>query len=563
MTVARQPGAGADVVIVGSGAGGAAAAWALSRSGLKVLVLESGPAFDPLADYRLAQPRWEQDGFPAKPGSSFRTTFDGLQALDPRHDTLATWNHNFGRAVTDGRRRALAYHHVRGVGGSTLHFTGEAHRLHPQAMRMRSRFGVAADWPLDYRELEPFYLQAEQALGVAGGGPDGARWRSQPHPLPAHPHSHASQLMGRACAQLGLGWQPNSLAVLSRPHEGRPGCNYCGQCNRGCPRGDKGSADVTFLAQARATGRCTVLPEAHVTRLDAGPGDRVARVSWIDRAGQTHSLEPRVLVLAAGAVHTPRLLLLSQGPRAEAGLANESGQVGRNLMETLSWVSSALHPERLGSHRGLPSDGICWDLNAPDAIPGVVGGCRFTLGMAEADLAGPINYARRVVPGWGRAHRQGMKDSFGRVLSVASIGEFLPNDGSYVDLDPDVRDAFGQPVARLRSRLAEADIDRLLAMAARCRALLAAAGAGRPFEENGSWDTFSATHVFGTCRMGTTADRSVVDRDGRSHRWRNLYVADASVFPSSGGGEAPSLTIQALAIRSAGRIRSRLLAREL
>ena len=156
-----------------------------------------------------------------------------------------------------------------------------------------------------------------------------------------------------------------------------------------------------------------------------------------------------------------------------------------------------------------------------------------------------------------------MKDSFGRVLSVASIGEFLPNDGSYVDLDPDVRDAFGQSVARLRSRLAEADIDRLLAMAARCRALLAAAGAGRPFEENGSWDTFSATHVFGTCRMGTTADRSVVDRDGRSHRWRNLYIADASVFPSSGGGEAPSLTIQALAIRSAGRIRSRLLAREL
>jgi choline dehydrogenase-like flavoprotein len=232
-------------------------------------------------------------------------------------------------------------------------------------------------------------------------------------------------------------------------------------------------------------------------------------------------------------------------------------------METLSWVSSAVHPQRLGSHRGLPSDHICWDFAAPDAIPGVAGGCRFTMGTIEADLAGPINYARRVAPGWGMAHRKAMRELFGRVLSVGSIGEFLPNADSFVDLDPNHRDEHGQALARLRSRLGEPELARLRFMAARCRELLALAGCAAPFEENGSWDQFAATHVFGTCRMGSDPRSSVVDRWGRSHRWRNLFIADASVFPSSGSGESPSLTIEALAIRTASRIRQLLVARAL
>ena len=218
---------------------------------------------------------------------------------------------------------------------------------------------------------------------------------------------------------------------------------------------------------------------------------------------------------------------------------------------------------RSAATAAFPQTASTGDFNPPDSVPGVPGGVRFNVGMAEADLVGPINYARRVAPGWGRGHRAAMRASFGRVLTVASIGEFLPNAGTFVDLDPVARDAHGLPVARIHSRIDEPELRRLGFMAEKCRAILAAAGAGKPFEESGAYDTFNATHVFGTCRMGTDARTSVVDRDCRSHRWQNLYIVDASVFPSSGGGESPSLTIEALALRAGAHIRDRLAARTL
>lgn len=232
-------------------------------------------------------------------------------------------------------------------------------------------------------------------------------------------------------------------------------------------------------------------------------------------------------------------------------------------METLACSSSALHPQPQGSHRGVPTDGICWDFNAPDAVPDVTGGVRFSVGTAEMDLTGPINYAPRVAEAWGRAHRANLRKSFGHVLTIGAIGEFLPNAGSYIDLDPTERDAHGQPVARIHSRIDEPELLRLTFMAKKYRDILQAAGCSSPFEEFSSFDAFNATHVFGTCRMGVEPGASVVNRDCQSHRWRNLFVVDASVFPSSGGGESPSLTIEALAIRGGHHIRQQLARREL
>ena len=151
-----------------------------------------------------------------------------------------------------------------------------------------------------------------------------------------------------------------------------------------------------------------------------------------------------------------------------------------------------------------------------------------------------------------------MRENFGRVMSVISIGESLPNAKAFVDLDPERKDSNGMPLARIHSHLEEGEIRRLAFMAETAREILKASGAEAPFEEYGTYDVFRATHVFGTCRMGADASVSVVDPTGRSHRWRNLYVADASVFPSSGGGEAPSLTIEALGIRTATHLRERL-----
>jgi len=544
-----------DVVIIGSGAGGGAAAWALCRRGLKVIVLEAGPAFDPFKDYRLSSANWERLHFPEKRGSQGKHTFGPMQLIDPRWQELRSWNRQFGPMLNGDRRRVHGYHHVRGVGGTTLHFTGEAHRLHPRSMKMRSDFGVAADWPFDYAELEPYYTRAEKVVRVAGPVEDKHRPRSEPYPLPAHPLSYASQKLVAGCQTLGLSWTANALAALSAPYDGRPACNYCGNCNRGCPRTDKGSVDVTFLRQAIATGRCSVKPLCLATEIEAGSSDRVHGVVYRNAvSGSVQKVAAKAVVVACGAVETPRLLLVSKSRHAPDGLANESGLVGKNFMETLSWVSSGLHPGPLGSHRGLPSDSICWDFNAPDSIAGVTGGCRFSSKVAEADLLGPINYATRVVTGFGRDHKRAMREVFGNVLSVGAIGESLPNAGSYVDLDPDEKDANGAPLARIHSFLPEPELHRLAFMAKKSREILKASGATEIFEEYGTYDTFSATHVFGTCRMGRDPADSVVDADCRSHRWRNLFITDASVFPSSGGGEAPSLTIEALAIRTADRL---------
>jgi choline dehydrogenase-like flavoprotein len=151
-----------------------------------------------------------------------------------------------------------------------------------------------------------------------------------------------------------------------------------------------------------------------------------------------------------------------------------------------------------------------------------------------------------------------MRAAFGRVLSIAAIGESLPGPGSFVDLDPGAKDVEGVPLARIHSHLDERELARLDFMAGKAREILKAAGVTQMVEEYGAYDAFSATHVFGTCRMGEDARAAVVDRDCRSHRWKNLFVADASVFPSSGGGEAPSLTIAAIALRAADRIATAL-----
>jgi choline dehydrogenase-like flavoprotein len=310
---------------------------------------------------------------------------------------------------------------------------------------------------------------------------------------------------------------------------------------------------VTYLREAVATGLCDIRSECIATRIETAKDDRVRGVHYTDKQG-THFVEAPILILAGGAIETPRLLLASSDSRSPQGLANESGHVGRNFMETLLWISNALHPDPLGSHRGLPVDSICWDYNAPDAIPGVIGGCRIGPSMSESDLLGPVNYARRVVKGWGQAHKAAMRKNFGHVLSLAGICESLPHKNSYVDLDPQIKDASGVPVARIHSFVDDMATKRIEFMAGICRDVLAASGTTNIFEEFGSYDIFGSSHVFGTCRMGKDEKDSVVDANCRSHRWKNLYVVDASVFPSSGGGESPGLTIQALALRAVERM---------
>ncbi|WP_018719751.1 GMC family oxidoreductase [Arhodomonas aquaeolei] len=540
------------IVIIGSGPGGAAAAWALTRRGIPVLMLEAGPRFDPDTDFRLDRPDWEARRFPHRDGSQGSYRFAPLQQLEARWDDLRSWNRVTGR-LNDGPRRrpsGIGYHHVRGVGGSTLHYTGEAHRLNRHSMRMRSRFGVAADWPLDYDTLEPWYREAETLIGIAGPGAGEDRPGSRDHFQPPHPIGSAGRRLARGARVLGLDWVANDRAALSRPHDGRPACNYCGNCNLGCPRRDKGSADVTFIRRAAATGHLRLRTGVQATRLETGADRRITAVHAVSTGGADERIPVERVILAGGAVESPRLLLASASPAWPDGIANGSGQVGRNFMETLFWSSSALAELPIASFKCLPSDSICWNYNRPDAIPDIVGGCRFSVSTNENGFSGPIQYAQRVVGGFGHELKRGVREQLGDIVSVSAVGESLPSNGTFVDLHPQDRDDHGVPLARIHSHLGEGELQRLAFMARTCRRILEAAGTSEPVEEFGAYDHFAATHVFGTCRMGSDPHASVVNAELRSHDHGNLHIVDASVFPSSGGGESPSLTISALALRA-------------
>ncbi|MCG6551205.1 MAG: GMC family oxidoreductase [Candidatus Magnetominusculus sp. LBB02] len=542
-----------DAIIIGSGAGGGASAWGLASHGFKCLVLEAGPFYSP-SEYQLAKESWEQNDFPDRAIHRGSYSFGRMQRLRPELKDLRSWNHQTGLTNNTDYRAAGKYHHMRGVGGSTLIYSAEAHRLHPDSMMMRSRFGVSGDWPLSYSELEPYYCSAERIIGVSGPPGHSVRFRSESYPLPPHRLSYASTKIKEGCIKLGLTLESNPVAILSRPYDGRPQCNYCANCYRGCQMTDKGSVDVTFIRKAIETGRCVVRDDCRVTRLEAGDADRITRVEYMNSDGKFHAVSGRVIVLCCGAIETPRLLLTSKNNYAPDGVGNESGAVGRNFMETIYWYSSATHSEPLGSHRGIPVDSVCWDFNGADSIPGVIGGCRFSASVAEADLVGPINYAKRVATGWGKAHKAAMRRLFGKALVIVAMGEALPNKYSYIELNSQEKDDAGIPIARINTFIDDMDISRLKFMSKTAKEILIASGATGIFEEFSAYDTFNSSHVFGTCRMGSSPEDSVVDRYLRSHRWKNLFIADSSVFPSSGGGEAPSLTIEALAIRTANHI---------
>lgn len=530
-----------DCVVIGSGPGGAPFAWKLASSGMKVLVLEAGARYNPLKDYALADQDWETKGFPYK--KKIKVTYGKAQNLDSQYESLKSWNMGSGTFNKTDHRKYLMYQQVPGVGGTTLHYQGEAHRLNEKAFRMKTLFDVAVDWPIEYKDLEPYYTSVENIIGVAGPDKVPSRPRTKPYPLKPHNLSYASQVVNKGCNKLGINIEPNTVAILSEVYRDAPPCNYCNGCVWGCPRKDKGSVDVTFVPLAEDTGNCEILPFAFAEKIEVDKKSGKAKgVTYFDRDKKEHFVEADYVAVACGAVETPKLLLNSE--------LNGNGNVGKNFMETNFYEAVAFHPERTDSYRGIPIDGIIWDWNDPDPKRGFPGGLRMfpTVGSA----IGPLNYALRYYKrGWGENLTNGMKESFGHAIAVGGISEFLPNENSFVTLDPEKKDEFGFPVASIQSFLGEPELKTLEFMQKKTMEILKSAGADKVVEQSSSYDLFAATHVFGTCRMGNDPKNSVVDSSLRYHGIPNLLVTDASVFPTSGGGEAPSLTIEALSLRSA------------
>jgi len=538
-----------DCVVIGSGPGGAPFAWKLASSGMKVLILEAGPRYNPYSSYSLNQNDFEMKGFPKK--DILRNTFAKMQPLNPRFKELRSWNTARGRHIQGNERRYYKYSHIAGVGGTTLHFHGEAHRLNQNAFKTKTLYGYGVDWPIEYSDLESYYLEVEKILGVSGPVNFPDRPRKSPYPLKPHKLSYQSQLINKVCKKKRYNLIPNSVAILSEMYRGTPPCNYCNGCGWGCPRKDKGSVDVTFIPLIEDTGYGEILTGVQAGRLEikrVGGEKKVTGVVYHDNAGTEMYVESDYVAVACGAVQTPRLLLNS-------GI-DSNGNVGKNFMETVFCEVTALHPDRIDSYRGIPVDSIIWDWNNPNPDRGFEGGLRIfpTVGSA----AGPLHYAAQYFKGWGDEYIKEVEKWFGHAMGMGGIAESIPNENSFVRLSNNEKDEYGFPVAEIQSFLGESELKSLDFMVTKIKDILSEAGVDKIVQFVTAYDLFLSTHIFGTCRMGNERKGSVVDSNLKVHGLSNLFVTDSSVFPTSGGGEAPSLTIEALSLRAGDLLVKRL-----
>lgn len=525
-----------DVLIIGSGAGGGMAALRLCEQGFKVGLIERGPRFDPRKDYILNYSDWEFRRDPLDDARRYE------QCIDLSYSS--SYQHN-GRQQ---QRRPLTYHRVHGVGGSTLHYQGEAHRFAEHSFSSRSQFGYGLDWPIGYAELAPYYQQAEQLLGVAGSADNPFKVARGDYPTPAHPLSPISQILAAGARQLGWSLLPNPLALPSRSVDGRLPCQHSGGCNYGCVFKAKSSVDQAVIPRAEQTGNLTLITDTQVSQLVLDERGDIQQVhcaklnsdSQQIQTAQHTTLSAKRYVLAAGGVETPRLMLAS-------GLGNHNDQVGRYFMETVIMMVRVDYQHDVRSYSGPPIDARIWDFCKP--MDAQTSG--FVLGSAGylTPATGPYSHAVRQA-GLGRAHKQQVRASFGKRLWLFGIAEQEARATNRITLS-DATDPVGMRKVKVHCEYSPRDHHTLGVMHQKISQWANASGNMQVHSSQSSQRNSNATHVGGSCRMGDDPQHSVVDARGKLHGSSNTYIADASVLPTQGMGDSPSLTIQALALRSA------------
>jgi choline dehydrogenase-like flavoprotein len=574
-----------SVVVVGSGAGGSVAAWALATAGHPVLILEkgrnllpglggAGPIGSLFGNDDVKQGRWFENQDPNLEPRTFRTQQEAGQGV----------NRSFVGDVNDLPTT---------VGGGTVHWDAKCPRFWRQDFKGLSLYGPVpganvADWPLTYDELAPYYDEVEERLGVQGNIhqiPDFVRKqapRSRQFVMPPNPLMYAGWLLQQGAAKLGHTAYPVAMAINSVPYDGRPRCNSCGFCSGyGCPINARGGAAVGFLHHALRAG-AELRSRCFVYRVELASRGRAAGVSYLDAAGHQHHVQADIIILAASAMETPRLLLMSATGDHPNGLGNRSGQLGRTLMFHFFSLGFGVFPEDVHGTRGpsttLTIDDFVGPATPPAAtaagLPYVKGGICETgasLGLfVEAGLYATF-FSPTGAGGGGRRHKQAMKEGLIRnhISGLTMVGEDMPQMANRVDLDGQIRDVYGFPVPRITKSAHQFEIvasehygPMLQAVCAAAPGalasgwlpigILAESGPGNPLG-NAAAGAAPTAHIMGTARMGDDAGTSVTDGFGRLHEVENVYVADGSVFVSSGGFN-PSNTIMALALRMARHI---------
>jgi|RhiMethySRZTD1v2_1073278.scaffolds.fasta_scaffold20795_8 choline dehydrogenase-like flavoprotein len=537
-----------DAVVVGSGAGGGVAAWALAQAGRSVLLVERGDYPDTayLARDHLRNARTDS-------GLDHRTLRSSAEnprtlLLGPDPVVLPAWDPRYGSNADT-------------FGGGTRVYGAQAWRFMPEDFAMASTYGVPdgsalADWPIGYDDMEPFYTQAEYEIGVCGSAEPhaGSTRRSRPYPMaPMAPTKPARRLLAGARV-IGLTTTPVPLAINSTPYDGRAACARCRQCvGFACPVEAKNGSDATVLARAAATGNLSVLLGTRAERIVT---DATGRVTGVDLVGDIGGSRWRRMVgaydvvVAAGAIESARLLLASGNEREPNGLGNAHDQVGRHLQGHLYGGAIGIFADAVNDLLG-PGPAISTH-DFRHGNDGLVGGGMIANEFVPTPVStfGYLRQAGLIGP-HGLAAKQGVRHLLPRMQRVVGPVQEVTSADNRVRLDPTVTDSLGIPVARLSGRLHPNDLAALQLLGERAADWLRASGATTAIAYGfppGNVAPSSGQHQAGTCRMGTDPATSVTDPNGRVWGHPNLRVIDGSLHVTNGGVN-PVLTIFANAFR--------------
>ena len=502
------------VVIVGSGAGGGTLGNELAQKGVKVVILEAGSRNE-IADF--INNEWES--FTQLAWTDMRTT-SGSWRVARDFPNLPAWI-------------------VKSVGGSTVHWAGASLRFDEHEFKILSTYGNLPganllDWPITKADLDPWYAKAEDKMGV-----------TRTNDIPGLPGNNNYKVLEAGARKIGYQEvHTGRMAINSQPRDGRGACQQIGFCFQGCKSGAKWSTLYTEIPKGEATGNLEVRPDCQAVQIEHDGTGKVTGVVYVDAAGTMQRQKARVVAVAGNSIESPRLLLNSASSMFPQGLANSSGQVGRNYMRHMTGSVYGVFEQSVHMYRGTTMAGIIRDEAAHNPKRGFMGGYEIeTLSLGLPFMAAFLN------PGsWGRTFTSAM-EAYPRMAGMWLIGEDMPQETNRITLDSEAKDKHGLPVANVHYDDHANDIAMRNHAYKQGAAIYTAVGATQTFPT----PPYPSTHNMGTNRMSEKPRDGVVNAFGQTHDVKNLFVSDGSQF-TSGAACNPTLTIVALAIRQADHI---------
>ena len=528
-----------DVLIIGAGASGAAIAWSLLETRMRILCLEQGGHLTD-AEYPSRKEDYELSRYAE---FSCDPNVRGLKQDYPINSensciTPVNWN---------------------GVGGSTINFLAHWPRMKPSDFRTKTLDGVGEDWPINYYNLEPFYEVNDLNIGVSGL-PGNTAYPEYKISNPPIPIGILGQTLAKGFNNMGWHWWPSDVAILSRDQEGRQKCVNAGTCDLGCAAGAKGGTNFTYWPLLERAG-VELRTNSRVREIQIDEATGLANgVLYHGADGQVHRQRAEIVIMACNGVGTPRLLLHSSSTLFPEGLANRSGLVGKNLMfHPLTGVAGVFKEEMKGHEGPMACSILSQEFYESDPSRGFSRG----YGLHSGRSTTPMTFALggygvdNPIP-WGNEHLEIMDNIYPYLAGVTIVTEDLPEEHNCVTLDADLKDSDGIPAPKINYTLGENTKAMIKHGEERAREVLQAAGAEKVLAKNDDNVWWRAGwHQMGTCRMGNDPSNSVVNSWGRSHDVKNLFIVDGSIFVTAGAVN-PTSTIQALALYIGDQIKNNI-----